>query len=262
MGEIGSFAQPDTSPGYFIDFLEFLDNQPNIKSFRAEAAKRMNLAAGLKVLDLGCGIGGATLPIADVTGPTGLVAGVDISSALVEVAKRRAGNRPGLEFRVGEAGAIPYPNAFFDIARTERVFLYVPDRIAAVREMKRVVKPGGHVCLIDTDIDSSAIYSKKPALTRKLTSVVAASVPNPNSGRELPALARQAGLKDIRTETFAIASPYEFLRRVMTGALAKAAEDGIVPRSEVDEWLAEQASLDASGDFFQIWFLVLVDATV
>ena len=68
------------------------------------------------------------------------------------------------------------------------------------------------MCLIDTDLDATAIYSKKSALTRKLTSVVAASVPNPNSGRELPALARQAGLKDIRTETFAIASPYEFLR--------------------------------------------------
>ena len=262
MGEIGSFTQPDTSPPYFVDFLEFLDNQPNIKSFRAEAAERLNLAAGLKVLDLGCGIGGATFPIADVTGPTGLAAGVDISSVLIEVAKRRAGNRPGLEFRVGEAGAIPYPNAFFDVARTERVFLYVPDRLAAIHEMKRVVKPGGRVCLIDTDLDGTAIYSKKPALTRKLTSVVAASLPNPNSGRELPALARQAGLKSIRTETFAIASPYEFLGRVMAGALAKAVDDGIVLRSEVDEWLAEQASLAASGDFFQIWFFVLVDAKV
>jgi SAM-dependent methyltransferase len=262
MGEIGSFTQPDTSPAYFVDFLEFLDNQPNIKSFRAEAAKRMNLAAGLKVLDLGCGIGGATFPIAEVTGPTGLAAGVDISSALIEVAKRRAGNRPGLEFRIGEAGAIPYPNAFFDVARTERVFLYVPDRLAAIHEMKRVVKPGGHVSLIDTDLDSTAIYSKKPALTRKLTSVVAASLPNPNSGRELPALARRAGLKNIQTETFAVASVYEFLGRVMAGALAKAVEDGSVPRSEVDDWLGEQASLAASGDFFQIWFFVLVHATV
>jgi hypothetical protein len=52
------------------------------------------------------------------------------------------------------------------------------------------------LCLIDTDLDGTAIYSKKPVLTRKLTSVVAASVPNRNSGRELPALARQARLKE------------------------------------------------------------------
>jgi len=48
----------------------------------------------------------------------------------------------------------------------------------------------------------------------------------------------------------------------MAGALAKAAENGVVPRSEVDAWLAEEALLDAGGDFFQIWFFVLVDATV
>ena len=118
------------------------------------------------------------------------------------------------------------------------------------------------MCLIDTDLDSTAIYSTKPALTRKMTSIVAASMPNPNSARELPALARQADLKDLKTETFAMATSHEFLVRVMAGSLYKAAADGIVPRSEVDEWLGEQASLHVSGDFFQMWLLVLVSGTV
>ena len=42
----------------------------------------------------------------------------------------------------------------------------------------------------------------------------------------------------------------------------KAAEDGKVARSEVDEWLAEQAELNASGDYFQMWHLVLVSGAV
>ena len=128
--------------------------------------------------------------------------------------------------------------------------------------MKRVVKPRGRLCLIDTDIDSTAIYSTKPALTRKMTSIVAASMPNPNSARELPALAKQAGLRDIETETFAIATPHEFFLRAMAGGVSNAAENGLVTRSQVDEWLVEQASLHASGDFFQIWLFVLVSATV
>jgi hypothetical protein len=128
--------------------------------------------------------------------------------------------------------------------------------------MKRVVKTGGRVCLIDTDIDSTAIYSKKHALTRKMTSTVAASMPNPNSARELPALARQSGLKNIKIETFAISTPHEFFLHAMAGSLAKAAEDGIVSHSEVDEFLAEQVSLQANGDFFQAWLFVLVSATV
>lgn len=262
IAQISNFTQPDTSPGYFIDFLDFLDNHADIKNFRAETAKRLNLAAGQKVLDVGCGIGGATFPLAEITGPTGLAAGVDISSALIDVASRRASNRPGLEFRVGEACAIPYPDGFFDVARSERVFLYLPDRLAAIHEMKRVVKPGGRVLLIDTDIDCTAIYSTKPALTRKMTSLVAASMPNPNSARELPALARRAGLKDIKTETFAATTPHEFLVRAMAGSVSKAADEGVIPRAEVDEWLGEQASLHASGDFFQVWVFVLSSGTV
>ena len=48
----------------------------------------------------------------------------------------------------------------------------------------------------------------------------------------------------------------------MAGSLSKAAEDGIVPRSEVDEWLGEQALLQARGDFFQMWLFVLVTGAV
>lgn len=262
MSKMAHFTQPDVAPTYFIEFLELLDNHADIKNLRAEINKRMDLALGNKVLDLGCGIGGATFPIADASGPTGLVAGVDISSALIDVAKHRAGNRPGLEFQVGDACAVPYPDGFFDVARSERLFLYLPNRLAVIQEMKRVVKAGGHVWLIDTDIDSTAIYSAKLQLTRKMTSIVASSMPNPNSGRELPALAKQAGLRNIKTETFAISTPYDFFLRAMASSLLKAAEDGTVPHSEVEECLAEQALLHAKGDFFQAWLFVLVSGAV
>jgi ubiquinone/menaquinone biosynthesis C-methylase UbiE len=113
MSLIGKFAQPDSSPTYFIDFL---DRQEDIRNLRAKAASRMKLAAGQRALDLGCGIGGATFPLAEITGPAGLAAGVDISTAMVEAATKRVGSRPGIEFKVGEACAIPYPGDFFDAA--------------------------------------------------------------------------------------------------------------------------------------------------
>lgn len=262
MAEIRDFTQPDTAAKGLIDFLEFTDNHPPIKDLRAKGARLASIAAGQKVLDLGCGIGGATLHLAEIVGQGGLAAGVDISAALLEVATRRAKDQAAVEFRLGDAAAIPYPDGFFDAARSERVFLYLPDRLAVLREMKRVVKRGGRVCLIDTDFDSLAIYSANPALTRKMTAVVAATLPNPNSARELPTLAKRAGLKDIRTEAVALTSPYEFLDRAMSGALRKAAEQGIVAASEVESWLAEQASLQASGDFLQVWLFVIVTATV
>jgi len=262
MSQVGKFTQPDTSPKYFIEFLEFLDKREDIRRLREQATKHLNLAAGSKVLDVGSGIGGATFPLAELTGPTGLAAGVDISAAMVEAANRRVNGKGGIEFKVGQASAIPYPDKFFDAARSERVFLYLPDRLAAIHEMKRVVKPGGVIVLLDTEMDCTAVYSRKPAVTRKMTSLVAASVPNPNSARDLPALARQAGLKDVKTEVSAISTPHEFFLRVIAGALANAVDKGSASRAEVDEWLEEQALLNERGDFLQMWFYVLTCGTV
>jgi ubiquinone/menaquinone biosynthesis C-methylase UbiE len=262
IAEIARFTQPDTAPAPFIELLDILDNHADIKNFRTEAAKRLNLTPVHNVLDVGCGIGGATFQLADLIGSTGRVAGVDISSALIDVARSRAIKRHCLEFHVCDACAIPFPDGFFDAARSERLFLYMPDRLAAIYELKRVVKPGGRVCLIDTDFDCTAIYSDNPALTRKMTSIVAASIPNPNSARDLPALVKKAGLRDTQTEAFAVTTPHEILLRGMTGSLYKAAEDGLVPRAEVDEWIAEQSSINMRGDFFHLWFFVISSGTV
>jgi ubiquinone/menaquinone biosynthesis C-methylase UbiE len=262
MAEMTNFTQPDTSPAFFIAFLEFLDNHQPIKTVRNQSNQSLNISAGHKVLDLGCGIGGATLSIAEITGPTGLAAGVDISAAMIEYAALRTANRREIEFRLGDACSVPYADGFFDVVRSERLFLYLPDRPSAIKEMMRVVKTGGRVCLLDTDIDSTGVYSKNPLRMRKMTSLVAASMPNPNSGRELPALAREAGLKDLKTEVYAASTPHEFFLRSMAGSLTKAAEAGTVPRAEVEECLAEQAALHASGDFFQMWFFVHVTGTV
>jgi ubiquinone/menaquinone biosynthesis C-methylase UbiE len=262
MTQMTNFTQADTSPAFFIEFLEFLDTYPSIKALRNQSNRSLNISAGHKVLDLGCGIGGATLPIAEITGPTGLAVGVDLSSAMIDYAARRTANRREIEFRLGDACSVPYPDKFFDVARSERLFLYLPDRLAAIKEMMRVVKPGGCVCVLDTDIDSTAVYSRNPARMRKMTSIVAASMPNPTSARDLPALARQAGLKDLKIDLHAIATPHEFFLRSITGSLMKAVEDGVVPRAEVDDCLAEQAALHASGDFFQMWMFVHVSGTV
>ena len=262
MAEMTNFTQADTSPAFFIDFLEFLDNQESGKTLRAESNRKLNICAGHKVLDVGGGIGGATIPVGEINGPTGLAAGVDLSSAMIEHAMKRAANQPWIKFHIADACSVPYPDDFFDLARSERLFLYLPDRLAALKEMMRVVKPGGRVYVVDTDVDSTAIYSQNPALTRKMTSVVAASMPNPNSARELPALARKAGLKNLVIEASAISSRYEFFLRSMASSLIKAAEIGVITQEEVRECLEEQAALHASGDFFQMWSFVRVTGTV
>jgi ubiquinone/menaquinone biosynthesis C-methylase UbiE len=193
---------------------------------RAATAARLVVDPDCKVLDLGCGVGAATFAMAERVGPAGLAAGVDISPALIDVATRRAQGQSGVEFRIGEVTSVPYPDGFFDAAYCERVFLYLPDRLAAIGELQRVVRPGGQVWLVDTDAEATAIYSSQGELTRKLTSLFASAFPNPNSARELPALAKRAGLRDLKVELFAVSTPYRFLVHAMGGVLAQAAARG------------------------------------
>lgn len=165
--EIAHFTQPDASPAYFINFLDVLDQLPQVTRVRAQAAERMNLSPGMRAIDVGCGIGGATFGLTSLTGPSGLAVGIDISAALINVAVERASQHAGIQFRTSDACAIPYPDGFFDAARSERLFLYLPDRMQAIREMMRVTKPGGRVVLMDTDIDCTATHSSNPRLARK-----------------------------------------------------------------------------------------------
>jgi ubiquinone/menaquinone biosynthesis C-methylase UbiE len=261
MSLVSQFARSDGQPDYLVEFLDQLDSDAPIRAARVAVAERI-AKPGDKVLDAGCGVGGATLVFLERVGPGGLVAGVDINSALIDVAARRAQARRGAQFQVADALAIPYPSGFFDAAYCERVFLYLPNRLAALQELRRVVKPGGSICLVDADIDAMAIYSTRPELTRKLTSTVAAAIPNPNSARELPALARLAGLDKMQAETFAVRVPYQFMAHAIGGVLQQAVQRGVVDKAEFDEWWDEQARLQESGDFFFAWMAVRIFGTV
>jgi ubiquinone/menaquinone biosynthesis C-methylase UbiE len=93
MSVISDFTQPDSAPEFCIEFLDFMDGHADIRTARAATIERMALAAGYKVLDVGCGLGGMTFLLGESTGPSGLAAGVDIKPAFIEMANRRATGR-------------------------------------------------------------------------------------------------------------------------------------------------------------------------
>jgi len=121
-----------------------------------------------------------------------------------------------------------------------------------------VVTPGGRVCIVDVDFDATAIYSTRREFTRKLTSIVAAAIPNPNSARDLPVLARESGLKELRVETLAVTTPHPFMVHAMGGVLAQAAARGVIDKAELEEWLEEQRLLNERRDFFHAWLTVRI----
>jgi ubiquinone/menaquinone biosynthesis C-methylase UbiE len=108
---------------------------------------RAALAPGEHVLDVACGSGLVALAAAEAVGATGRVAGIDLSGCMIETARRRAEER-GLRnatFARMDAERLDFPDASFDVALCALGLMYMPDPAHAMREMRRVLRPGGRI---------------------------------------------------------------------------------------------------------------------
>jgi ubiquinone/menaquinone biosynthesis C-methylase UbiE len=113
------------------------------------------IAAGQKVLDVACGTGIVARTAADVVGAPNVV-GVDINEAMLTVARRV---RPDIDWRHGDAGALPLADLTFDAVLCQMALMFFPERAAALREMGRVATVAGTVAvLVPSDLDAQPAY--------------------------------------------------------------------------------------------------------
>ena len=114
---------------------------PVVEGLIARAA----LKPGERVADLGTGTGAVAFQAAPLVGRDGRVTGIDISSDMLRLARRRATelSLKNVEFRDGRAEVIPTEESAFDVVLACLSLMYVIDRAAATREIARVLRPGG-----------------------------------------------------------------------------------------------------------------------
>ncbi|HXZ43200.1 MAG TPA: methyltransferase domain-containing protein [archaeon] len=107
--------------------------------------------AGESVLDLGCGAGFDSFFAGQLVGLKGQVVGVDLSPEMLAVARaaQAEAGSPQVEFCQAPVEALPFPDASFDIALSNGVLNLVPDKPAALREILRVLRPGGRLQACD-----------------------------------------------------------------------------------------------------------------
>ena len=111
---------------------------------------------GMRVADLGCGVGTVTALLADLVGPEGEVVGVDASAAQLAQARERL--NPGVtnvRFVEASATATGLPHESFDLVYCRFLLLHLPDPERALREMRALLKPGGTLVCEDGDLTSS-----------------------------------------------------------------------------------------------------------
>ncbi len=107
----------------------------------ADAAK---LSGGDRVLDVACGTGVVARECARRLGASGRVTGLDINDGMLTVARRL---RPEIDWRQGDAVDLPFNDGSFEAVVCPFALMFFPDRVAALREMWRVLAPGGRLAV-------------------------------------------------------------------------------------------------------------------
>ncbi len=103
-----------------------------------------NLAPGQRVLDVACGTGALARAAKDRVGPSGSVIGYDRNEGMLAVAARM---RSDIEWQAGKAESLPFPDGAFDAVVSQFGLMFFEDRVAALTEMWRVLKPGAHLAV-------------------------------------------------------------------------------------------------------------------
>jgi ubiquinone/menaquinone biosynthesis C-methylase UbiE len=111
----------------------------------SELVEGSRLRAGERVLDLACGTGVVAKLAARAVGPAGRVTGLDMNPGMLAVARATTGPDAEIDWREAPADHLPFPDRSFDAALCQFGIQFFPDRSAALREVHRVLEPGGRV---------------------------------------------------------------------------------------------------------------------
>ena len=160
------------------------------------------LRPGMRLLDVGCGPGSITRGLAEIVAP-GQVIGLDMSSETLDAARRDAAARglENLRYEIGSVYELAFPDASFDAAYAHQVFQHLREREVALREMLRVLRPGGLIAVRDVDWGTVAYWPRDPWIDRFIEVHERTWYQNggePQMGRQLRALFNGAGIADVR----------------------------------------------------------------
>ncbi len=181
--------------------IERLDRQ----AASIEGATRLLLRAsgiqpGMRVLDLGTGIGHVAMLVAELVGPEGRVVGIDNSSKLLDVAALRAAARPQVHFIQGDVRDWRDDEPF-DAIVGRLILFHLADPVSVLRHHAAALRAGGLLLALDFDLGASRAEPALPLVSAALGWVDAAfrhAGANPAIGTQLALLLAQAGLADVQ----------------------------------------------------------------
>lgn len=170
------------------------------------------LEPGERVLDVACGTGLVTFPAAEAVEPGGAVVATDLSDGMIERARQIADARGthNVTFARMDAEALALPDGAFDVVLCALGLMYVPDPTRALREMHRVLAPGGRAVAAVWGARRNCGWADVfPIVNRRVQSDVCPLFFRLGTGAALEATFREAGFASITSDRFRTALPFE-----------------------------------------------------
>ncbi len=214
------------------------------------------LRRGQRLLDIGAGPGTITADLAECVKP-GRVTALETSDDALALSRAELGSRGiAADFVVGDVHALDMPDDSFDVVHAHQVLQHVADPVQALREMRRVCRPGGVVAVRDSDYRAFAWHPQHAELDRWMEVYQAAARANggePDAGRRLKAWAREAGFEQVT----ATASTWCFTDAADRAYWGGMWADRIVTSALSDQLLADglstRAELEAISAAWRAW---------
>jgi arsenite methyltransferase len=225
--------------------MEIVYSRRDILRRRALVHEALGSSQGERVLDAGCGPGFYVAEILERVGPEGSVVGVDASEPMLALAAKRCEGHDNVSFEQGDVTALPVPDEDFDRALSVQVLEYVADIPAALRELFRVLRPGGRVLIWDVDWATVSWHSADPARMERFLRAWDEHLTDPSLPRTLSARLREAGFEDVEMQGHTFATD-DVSEESYAGALVPLMAD-FVGTDEAQEWAAEQRELAERG---------------
>ena len=168
-----------------------------MEAWAPRVADAAGIRPGDRVLDVACGTGVLTRVAASRVGSRGGVTGLDLNPGMLGVAARLS---PALQWQQGTADALPFPDQSFEVVVSQFGLMFFPDPSAALREMMRVLAPGGRLAVaVWASLADTPAYAAEVALVDRLAGAAAAAPLRApfalGEGRRLAELCAAAGIR-------------------------------------------------------------------
>jgi ubiquinone/menaquinone biosynthesis C-methylase UbiE len=268
MGHFNSWSDPSIvgkeDAIRMATFLEERSRTPDLQAVNQKLCDTVAARPGERLLEVGSGSGILCRMLAARLQPDGQMVGVDISPEMTMEAQKYAlaeGIDSGITFENCTAEFLPYPEASFDGAIAARLLMHAADPDTVICEMKRVVKPGGRVVVMDWDFDTLTVDHPDRELTRRLLHWRSDHHGGNNwSGRQLWRRMRTAGFQNLSVHPWVSVAHGEEdgLTQSLWRAAQVACEGGAISLVEQENWMQELKEGIRSGTFFAgiVYFIV------